>query len=247
MTKAINCKRILLFTVLFIVTVVFFFFITGFIFLLVRTNKPFVSYPEDETGYEFSTDWFSYNVKNWDKYKTFFKENSQCLEIGAFEGRSTLYIAQNFCNSKNSKTYVIDTWEWPIAGYTPKEQKDFFTVFEHNLKDYIRNKRVVPIKGESRKILPSLTYEILQNKLQKFDFVYIDGSHLAKDCMFDMILSWEMLKVNSIMIIDDYEWKRFKEPELTPKPAIDGFLASYKGNYEILHKGYQVHLKKIKE
>lgn len=233
----------------FIIFVVYVSFIGGMVFFkLVKTSKPFITYPKDETGYEFSVDWFSHNLESWNKYKTFFegKENSQCLEIGALEGRSTLYTAQNFCNAKNSKTYVIDTWEWPIAYYTPKEQKDLFATFSYNLRDYIKNKKVIPLRGKSRKMLPTLAYEVSQNKLQKFDFVYICGSHLAKDYMFDMALSWNMLKVDGIMAMCGYEWKRFKTPELTSKPAVDGFLASYKGDYEILHKGFEMHLKKIR-
>ncbi len=249
MTKIVGYKeKILLLAILFVATTIFVFSTGEFVLSkLVGTNKSFVAYPKDETDYKFSVDWFSHNVENWDKYKAFFEENSQCLEIGALEGRSTLYITENYCNSKNSKVFVIDTWQWPVAYYTPKEQKDLFAIFLYNLRDYVKSKKVIPLRGESSKMLPLLSYEILQNKLQKFDFAYICGSHLAKDYMFDMALSWSMLKVGGIMIIDGYEWREFKEPELTPKPAIDGFLTSYKGDYEVLHKGYQVHLKKIKE
>ena len=77
------------------------------------------------------------------------------------------------------------------------------------------------------------------------DFIYIDGSHVAKDVMSDIVLAWELLKPGGILIADDYLWDHYKEPRLTPKPALDGFLESYKGSYEILLKGYQVHLKKI--
>ena len=60
----------------------------------------------------FTSDWFSHNIPDWDKYKPMFydKEDMHCLEIGAWEGRSTLYIAQNYCNGKGSQFDSIDTW-----------------------------------------------------------------------------------------------------------------------------------------
>ncbi len=250
MVKTVNYKKMLLFIVVITMTFIFVSFTGGFALLkLIKISKPLITYPKDTTSYDFSVDWFSHNLENWNKYKDFFEgnENSQCLEIGALEGRSTLYTVQNYCNSKNSKTYVIDTWEWPISYYTPQEQRDLFAIFSYNLRDYIKNKKVIPLRGESRKMLLKLAYEVSQNKLQKFDFVYICGSHLAKDYMFDMTSSWEMLKVDGIMAVAGYGWDKFKEnPELTPKPAVDGFLKSYKGDYEILHKGFEVHLKKIR-
>lgn len=54
------------------------------------------------------------------------------------------------------------------------------------------------------------------------------------------------------MAFDDYGWtvgkqKGFDDEVMRPKLAIDSFLSVYKGRYEIIHHGYQVHIKKTKE
>ena len=42
------------------------------------------------------------------------------------------------------------------------------------------------------------------NSKQKFDLVYIDGSHLFEDVFIDFILVWRLLSENGIVIFDDY-------------------------------------------
>ena len=63
----------------------------------------------------------------------------------------------------------------------------------------------------------------------------------------DAVLSWETLKVGGIMLFDDYQWHLFEAASKNPKVAIDGFLASYQGTYEILYSGYQMHIRKTSE
>lgn len=194
----------------------------------------------------FSADWFSHHINNWDKYKLFFegKSNLRCLEIGSYEGRSTLYIAENYCKYEDSVIYALDTWSGSME-HDAQHEKNLFERFSFNLKDLVNKGRVIPVREKSQKTLVDFLNLVYQNDFEKFDFIYIDGSHVAKDVMSDIVLAWELLKPGGILIADDYLWDHYKEPRLTPKPALDGFLESYKGSYEILLKGYQVHLKKI--
>ncbi|CAG8741307.1 12921_t:CDS:1, partial [Dentiscutata heterogama] len=89
--------------------------------------------------------------------------------------------------------------------------------------------------------LTKLNYE---SKI-KFDFIYIDGSHVASNVLADAILAWNLLKDGGIMIFDDYEWDRYKEEYNNPKIAIDAFIKCYNPQIEIIHKGYQITIKKI--
>ena len=64
----------------------------------------------------------------------------------------------------------------------------------------------------------------------KFDFIYIDGSHMAVDVLTDLILSFRLLKIGGLCICDDYYWT----PEIdnfdlgkSPKMAIDAFSSIY--------------------
>ncbi len=197
---------------------------------------------------KFTSDWFSDKKENWDRHKKFFEDKKEvrCLEVGSYEGRSTLYIATNYCKNKDSVIYAIDTWNGSMEN-DPEHEKDLYQRFTHNLKTHIDNKRVIPIREMSKKVLPGLLNSVYKDNMKKFDFIYIDGSHVAKDVMFDLAVAWELLNVGGVMIMDDYGWRKYSQASLTPKPAIDGFLASYEGNYKILRKAYQVHIQKTKD
>jgi hypothetical protein len=41
--------------------------------------------------------------------------------------------------------------------------------------------------------------------LNFYDFVYIDGSHLASDVLEDAVLSWAVVQVGDMIIFDDYD------------------------------------------
>jgi len=76
----------------------------------------------------------------------------------------------------------------------------------------------------------------------------------------DLVLSWKLLKVGGLMLIDDYEmetldpWfyishKQFQNtPRLRfthPRIAIDAFRNIYRGQYETVIDNYQIGLKKV--
>jgi predicted O-methyltransferase YrrM len=82
-------------------------------------------------------------------------------------------------------------------------------------------------------------------KPEMFDIVYVDGSHRACHALRDIVISFELLKDGGLMIIDDYAWKAYPDdPMLNPGPAIDAFLTIYAPRINLLHKEYQVIVKK---
>ncbi|MFA5933022.1 MAG: class I SAM-dependent methyltransferase [Microgenomates group bacterium] len=191
----------------------------------------------------FLYDWFTPNIPVWEKtlkgYKN--KDNLLFLEIGCFEGQATSWLLKNVLTHPSSKIVVIDTFQ---GG---DDQKDFgvktgklFERFKENLKDYIsenpKMNKIIIKKGFSGEVLRLLSGE--------FDFIYVDGSHIAKDVLEDIVLSWNLLKDNGIIIFDDYGWDRYKDETLNPTPAINSFLKVYKGWYRILHSGYQIVVQK---
>lgn len=82
------------------------------------------------------------------------------------------------------------------------------------------------------------------DKIQKFDIIYVDGSHRLLDCYIDLILSWQLLDINGMMIIDDYLFNKENILE-SPFEAVNDFLEKYKNEYILLHKNYRVFIKKI--
>lgn len=204
-------------------------------------------YPENIEQPVFTTDWFSNNIKQWDKYKSYFdgKPDMHCLELGSYQGRSTLYTVKNFCNGKGSYVDAVDTWEGSIE-HSNQEKVNLQEFFVNNTRQYLAAGTIKMHKGFSSDYLIKFVQEVRAGNKAQYDFIYIDASHMAKDVMMDAILSWEMLKIGGIMAFDDYKWKPERESHRVPKVAIDAFLEIYTSMFDILHKDYQVHLKKMK-
>ncbi|CAG8658349.1 1483_t:CDS:2 [Dentiscutata erythropus] len=109
-------------------------------------------------------------------------------------------------------------------------------MLNENIKMTGKERQIEVMKSISLNALTKLNHE---SKI-KFDFIYIDGSHVASNVLADATLAWNLLKDGGIMIFDDYEWGRYKEEYNNPKIAIDAFIKCYNPEIEIIHKGYQI-------
>jgi hypothetical protein len=77
-----------------------------------------------------------------------------------------------------------------------------------------------------------------------YDFIYIDGSHIACDVLEDAVLSFRLLKPDGIMVFDDYSWEFFDNPLRHPKIAIDAFLEIYANQIEVISVDRQAIIRK---
>ncbi len=196
----------------------------------------------------FSTDWFSGNIPQWNKQKNLYDQlpGKRCLEIGSFEGRSTIYLAENYCNGIDSIVDSVDTWGGSIE-HDNILKLGLLDRFKNNVGPYIESGRVIMNQGNSKEVLLKFVQEVRNGEREKYDFVYIDGSHIARDVLSDAILSWEVLNIGGLIYFDDYQWRGFQKKILNPKVAIDSFLSVYEGAYKMLFKEYQLHIQKIYE
>lgn len=197
--------------------------------LIILFLTPIHSYAEKKQ-YQFSFDWLTNVLPTWQKYLAPYKgkKNLHYLEVGVFEGRSFFWIMDNIATHKSSKLYALDIFD-PMYEHR----------FLNNLKLTKREDSVKILKGFS-------TTQLRKVKTNSIDIIYIDGSHLAKDVLFDIVNSWELLKEGGLLILDDYGMKQYLPKNLTPKVAIDGFMNSYQNQIELIHKDWQVILKKTK-
>jgi predicted O-methyltransferase YrrM len=63
-----------------------------------------------------------------------------------------------------------------------------------------------------------------------------------------MVLSWPLLKRGGIMAVDDVLFmaeKKGADPLAVPYAGVEHFVEKYKGQYEIVHSGYRIYLRKI--
>ena len=173
--------------------------------------------------YKFEHDWFGRNIGN---LETIFRsyqgtEPPKILEIGAFEGRSTVWF---FDNLPGCKVTTMDTWQGGKEHLPTNRAINFTRVknnFYHNTEKF----------KDRLEVFESTSFEALMKLIirgEDFDFVYIDGSHEAIDVNLDLVLSFKLLKTPSVIYCDDYYWG-FNEMSIydTPKLGIDSFVNVY--------------------
>jgi predicted O-methyltransferase YrrM len=192
--------------------------------------------------YEFTQDWFS--EKNPEKVVLQFEEflsefkGKPCmfLEIGSFEGMSTIWMLENILTEESSQIFCIDAWaEWT---------GDAFVRFVSNInKTGFRNK-VHIVKGDSSEEL-----RVFPNHY--FDFIYVDGNHDEKAVIKDAIGSFRVLKRGGIIAFDDYllgvrypNSHGSKAMNGSAKKAIDYFIETFKDELDVIHNDYQLWIRK---
>lgn len=195
--------------------------------------------------YEFTQDWFNWAPEVWNQLTPMLLGRAghrQFLEIGSFEGRSSIWIAENMMQDDDILR-CIDTWEGGEE-HGEENMSEVEERFRRNLivaTEKLPRRRIIQQKGTSvREIARWLTTDN-----QHFDFIYIDGSHLAKDVMTDACMAWPLLKPKGLMVFDDYLWVPNARDILhRPKAAIDAFTNLFAEEVEIVHIGYQLIVRK---
>ena len=179
----------------------------------------------------FTNNWFEITAKaNFEKYvKTL--DLGDSLEIGCYEGQASIWLMEN----SNTNLTVIDTFEGSKE-HDSQFETTLYTRFMDNIKKY---KDRIHIKvGTSQKELRETPIA------SQYDFIYVDGSHEAKDVLEDAVLAFPLLRKDGIMIFDDYTWGVGLDYYDRPSTGIDAFLNVYGNQLDILEKNSQVIIKK---
>jgi predicted O-methyltransferase YrrM len=180
------------------------------------------------------------------------KKELHILEVGSFEGKSTICFLDNILQNKNSTITCVDPWmnysqdhdslnsynnednEWMLTERKTKE------IFLHNIIESGDSDKVIIRQGFSNKILPSL---ITEQKM--YDIIFIDGNHTAPYVMMDSIMSWGVLKKGGILIFDDYTWGLDRTTTLRPKESVDYFMLTFADYITELYSNYRKIIKKL--
>ena len=172
-------------------------------------------------NYEFTNNWFETSAKAiWSQIFNQTKPK-KILEIGSYEGASTCFLIDTLSLYHDSfEIYAIDTWD---GGVEHKEMKINMKLveerFHKNTSLAIKNSsKKIELKTFKDKSINALSKLITNQKSNYFDFIYIDGSHMASDVLSDAILSFELLKINGIIGFDDYLWKLPNSNNLLTNP-----------------------------
>jgi 16S rRNA G966 N2-methylase RsmD len=193
----------------------------------------------NKTNYIFTDYRFSYNIQIWTYYLKEFKNkpNLRFLEIGSFQGKSTIWLLENILTNDTSTITCIDTFEGSVNHifHFKNDIKNVFDIFSYNISKF-KNK-VNIIKNKSQTALKQIN--------EQYDFIYIDGDHKTSSVIEDAILSFPLLKKGGIIIFDNYMLFGMKNFVDNPKPAIDVFLEIYANKINVLYKNHQVIIKKL--
>lgn len=194
----------------------------------VSSNSHITQYPT-----KFSADWFTSKSLNWDYYLKFSNTDLIALEIGSFEGKATLYMLNRF---PGIQITCVDPWqdysELPFEvgfGSTSKNN------FEKNIEPFK--------KSINQRTMTSDQFFFELKQTQKYDLIYIDGSHEGTAVYNDAINAHQVIKNLGIIIFDDYLWRYFRKEKATAF-GINKFLKQYKKYYKIKFIGHQVILQR---
>lgn len=194
--------------------------------------------------FEFTRDYFTENIPNFQRAAERLGIVERVLEIGSYQGRSACWMLENMISS-SGELVCIDPFlhqdpdpfccDYPYAG-NPEITARFW-----------RNIRQAQKPQQRVELLVSRSYPALAeliSRKQQFDFVYIDGNHRSPQVLTDAVMCWGLLKSTGIMLFDDY--LKIETPGLQgAQPAIDSFLEIFQEHVEIVCTGWQVAVKKI--
>lgn len=177
----------------------------------------------------YSTDWFAHRIPQWKQYiePELKGKPALWLELGSYEGRSALWTLEHILTNENARIVCVDIWTNAKVRET----------FEQNIAGSPWSRKVTMIRSQ--------VFDALRMLSLPLDCVYIDADHQAKAALTDAAMVWPSLKKGGFLIWDDYLWKHPDSTKLPPKPGIDAFLECWKGEYELIHHGYQVIIRKL--
>jgi len=197
--------------------------------------------------YKFTVNWFGSTdkINSLESILSNLNRNDKLhfLEIGSYEGRSTVWFLDNYLLHKDSSIRCIDPWE----PYTQVDDKDvefdlngIFNTFEHNINISGSANKVNICRMKSK---DGLLHE--DTRINQYDMIFIDGNHTAKCVLQDAVYAWDLLKTGGILIFDDYLWRKDQIEKNRPQIAVDSFIKCFVDHVEVIHSGYRLALKKL--
>ncbi len=167
--------------------------------------------------YHFTQDTFSYRLELWQPLiePLMGQKNLRVLEIGSSQGMSSCWLLDKVLTDESSKLICLDTH------FDPK--------FLENLRATGRNDQVALMNGtvsDSMNLLAKHSFDliILQDRNR-------DSEHAWQNTQ----AIWQILKVNSMAIFNDYGWVNPQKRQQNPKLGIDKFLTSVNQNFKVVN------------
>lgn len=152
--------------------------------------------------------WFSFKgVYDEAVKRASVEEKSTFVEIGAWKGKSTAYMAVEVINSRKPILfYTVDHWlgsDEPAHKQDPDVQAgQLYEVFKRNLKSVLKD--IYPMRMSS-------TQAAKYFKNGSVDFLFLDGGHDYDSVKNDLKYWLPKMKLNGVIAGDDFNWTGVKK------------------------------------
>ena len=184
--------------------------------------------------YQYTQNWF-FGAELYAKVLEFVsgKEKMDVLEIGCFEGLSSVYIADNLLHHEESTLVCVD----PFMNIQDNDHAFLLKNDAEARFDYNISHCNYPNKVSVHKTTSDAFFETNQ---KHYDFIYIDGSHQCDIITRDMENSFRFLNATGIMWMDDYCGGH----EGNIRHTMDAFINAHANQLDVIHVGYQIAIRK---
>ncbi len=126
-------------------------------------------------------------------------DNGIYIETGSYLGCSAVIIG--LCNSNGSMIYCHDIWEVDMNnlsndGAPPPLVENYFYKFYENVRNNNLEKRIIPIRGDSK-------WSLGIHKDNTVDLAFIDGDHSYEGITNDLKSVWPKMKHKGYILCHD--------------------------------------------
>ena len=191
--------------------------------------------------FEFTTEWADNNIPYVAPLLRDFaagRGQIRYLEIGAYEGRNLAFM--DWLLPAKLDVTVIDPWF--DEALNPEEK---YHAVEPRFRRNVAKLNFTSLatrKGFSTYELPKML-----EAGERFDLIYVDGSHTAWAVMVDLAYCAALLDIGGMMVLDDYWHDESEIGGPGVKQAVDRFHGVFRNFFEITAVYRQVALTKIAE
>jgi predicted O-methyltransferase YrrM len=183
--------------------------------------------------YRHTRKWFTHSeIRQTLLQHIFIYAQNRVLEIGCYEGLSSVFFADNILDNPGSSLTCVD----PFLSVEHNDHSQYLSNNEESNFDF----NIAHCKNAEKIKVRKITSDaFFKENISTYNFIYIDGCHECDYITRDMENSFAVLERGGIMWMDDYRGSE----KITQ--TMNEFLEKYAGQYTILHTGYQLAIRKL--
>lgn len=124
------------------------------------------------------------------------------VELGAYKGRSTCYLAAGAQAGEGAHVWSIDAWDLPgnVSGRHGYARRDVRSIYDTQLAKVGVERQVTPLRARATQAARSWEDPV--------GLLFIDASHLYEDVKADFEAWAPHVTAGGLVVFDDYHTKR---------------------------------------